>query len=413
MNQLLFNTHDIVLAVYILFCLFFAIGNNLSQLFAPAVRNTLTVFFALNACAAIDTLVFWGDGVRYAAFSLSPALSVLFSFASFALGPVLYWFVRGSLNPAHKVSLRDYWHLVPACLSLPYLYWACLRHPLEQQHTLILDFAIFSNTQVHFFAFLTLKKLLPVVYGLNCLVLLYRGAGSLSPSLRPVVNLYGGFVLVWVWCLLVHLGGQYWPLAMSDRLGVVGNYLSLALLLVIWFERAKTTLVVEQLTVNPAPDATELSTAVLTAAPPAEPSVQTPEPDAECFILAERIQALMDEQRPHLNSQITLERFAHLLGVSPRQASVVINRCFKQNFQEFINSFRISEAKRRLKDPSLLECTIVEIAQQAGFNSKATFNRLFKLQVGVTPSHFRQECVPSFMLNTPHFGASQDLHNLN
>ena len=92
------------------------------------------------------------------------------------------------------------------------------------------------------------------------------------------------------------------------ELGFVAGYLVRAL---------KTTLVAEQITVNPAPDARELSTVVLTAAPPAEPSVQTPEPDAECFILAERIQALMDEQRPHLNSQITLERFAHLLGSRP------------------------------------------------------------------------------------------------
>lgn len=411
MNQLLFNTHDIVLAVYILFCLFFAVGNNLSRFFAPAARNALTVFFALNACAAIDTLVFWGDGVRYAAFSLSPTLSVLFSFASFALGPVLYWFVRCTLNPANTVSPRDYWHLIPAFLSLPYLYWACLRHPLEQQHTLILDFAIFSNTQVHFFAFLTLKKLLPVIYGLKCIALVYKQGASLPPAVRPIVNLYGGFVLLWLWSLMVHLGGQYLPLSISDQLGVVGNYLSLALLLVIWFERSKASLSVEPLSKSPA-----VLDQVLLAEHRAEAPVaaeQATELDAEWTVLAARIQTLMDEQRPHLNSQITLERFALLLGVSPRQVSMAINRCFKQNFQEFINSFRISEAKLRLKDPALVECTIVEIAQQAGFNSKATFNRLFKQQLGLTPSQYRQEFVPSFLLSNAHFVASQDLHNLN
>lgn len=407
MNQLLFNTHDIVLAVYILFCLFFAIGNNLSRLFAPAARNVLTVFFALNACAAIDTLVFWGDGVRYAAFSLSPALLVLFSFASFALGPVLYWFFRCALHPAAPISRRDYWHLVPAFLSLPYLYWACLRHPLAEQQTLILDFAIFSNTQVHFFAFLTLKKLLPVIYGLQCLALLYRGGAALSQAIRPVIYAYGGFVLVWLWSLLVHLGGQYWPLAISDQLGVVGNYLSLALLCVIWLERSKAPLRVEPVRTGhtePVPAGIPLSNEL--AAP-----VELVEP--ESALLAAQIQTLMDEQRPHLNSQLTLERFALLLGVSPRQVSTAINRCFKQNFQEFINSFRVSEAKLRLKDPTLADSTLVEIAQQAGFNSKATFNRLFKQQVGLTPSQYRQQFMPSFMLQNRHFSASQDLHNLN
>ncbi|HMW50308.1 MAG TPA: helix-turn-helix transcriptional regulator, partial [Cellvibrionaceae bacterium] len=135
--------------------------------------------------------------------------------------------------------------------------------------------------------------------------------------------------------------------------------------------------------------------------------------DSEVDELAARIQGLMLEQQPHLNSQITLERFAALLGEPPRPVSVAINRCFKQNFQEFINCFRIEEAKRRLQDPLLADCTVVEIAHQAGFNSKATFNRLFKQQVGVTPSAYRQAFLPSFMVSRHPFAASQDLHNLN
>ncbi len=406
MNNILFNTHDIVLAVCILFCGFFAVANNLSKTFSPGSRNLLTVFFVLSACAFFDTLVFWGDAVRYAAFALSPWLLMLFSFAAFAIGPFLYWFFRSLQQPEVKLSARDYLQLIPALLALPYLYWACLRHPIEQQQALILNFSIFSNTQVHFFAFLTLKKLIPVVYGIWCLALIYRRPGFMaqqSAALRPILHLYSGFIVVWAWGLGVHLLGQWMPVKLSDQLGVVGNYLSLALLLVIWLERSKTPAQVEGIHIT-------------LAAPSIQPQPEVKaeaRPDNELDELAVLIQTLMLEQQPHLNSQITLERFAALLAQPPRQVSAAINRCFEQNFQEFINRFRIEEAKRRLQDPLLAGFTIVDIAQQAGFNSKATFNRLFKQQVGVTPSAYRQAFLPGFIVPQHHFAASQDLHNLN
>jgi AraC-like DNA-binding protein len=403
MNNILFNTHDIVLAVCILFCLFFAVANNLSRTFSPASRNLLTVFFVLNACAAFDTLVFWGDAVRYAAFSLSPWLLMLFSFAAFAIGPFLYWFFRLLQVPEVKLKPADYLQLLPALLALPYLYWACLRHPLEQQQALILNLSIFSDTHVHFFAFLTLKKLIPVLYGIKCLALIYGDPKFMAQqpaALRQILYLYSGFVLLWLWGLAVHLLGQWLPVKLSDQLGVAGNYLSLALLLVIWLERSKTQ------SINVQAERAGNTSGV------ADPHFEDGK-DNEIDELAVRIQVLMQEQRPHLNSQLTLERFAALLEVPPRQVSNAINGCFKQNFQEFINCFRVEEAKQSLRDPSYLHCTVVEIAQAAGFNSKATFNRLFKQQVGVTPSVYRQEFLQLVGVATPHFSASQDLHNLS
>ena len=224
-----------------------------------------------------------------------------------------------------------------------------------------------------------------------------------SAALRPILHLYSGFIVVWAWGLGVHLLGQWMPVKFSDQLGVVGNYLSLALLLVIWLERSKTPAQVEGIHIT-------------LAAPSVQPQPEVKaeaRPDNELDELALLIQTLMLEQQPHLNSQITLERFAALLAQPPRQVSSAINRCFEQNFQEFINRFRIEEAKRRLQDPLLAGFTIVDIAQQAGFNSKATFNRLFKQQVGVTPSAYRQAFLPGFIVPQHHFAASQDLHNLN
>ncbi|MEY4590554.1 MAG: hypothetical protein RL497_2630 [Pseudomonadota bacterium] len=402
MNNILFNTHDIVLAVCILLCLFFAGANNLSRIYSASTRNLLTVFFVLNACAAFDTLVFWGDAVRYAAFALSPWLLMLFSFAAFAIGPFLFWFFRSLQTPSARLRAVDYVQLLPAMLALPYLYWACLRHPLEQQQALILNFSIFSDTQAHFFVFLTLKKLIPVLYGLSCVALVYRDPSFMARqpvALRQALYIYTGFVALWLWSLTGHVFGQWLPLRLSDQLGVAGNYLNLALLMLVWKERLKYP------APSPPVDAPHLSTGDPAA------NLAAGEKGREVDALAVRIQVLIGEQQPHLNSQLTLERFAALLELPPRQVSHAINHCFNQNFQEYINCFRLEEAKNRLRDPRHQDCTIVEIAQQAGFNSKATFNRLFKQHVGVTPSVYRQEFIPTAA--SDHYAASQHLHNLS
>src|SRR5690606_12215242 len=125
---------------------------------------------------------------------------------------------------------------------------------------------------------------------------------------------------------------------------------------------------------------------------------------ADAEALAARIDKLMQTEKPYLNSQLTLERFADLLGVSSRQVSFTINRCFQQNFHEFINRFRVEEAKRLLGDEEFQERTILDIAQQSGFNSKATFNRFFKSFVGVTPSAYRQQISAGMTPQHPHWG---------
>jgi len=98
----------------------------------------------------------------------------------------------------------------------------------------------------------------------------------------------------------------------------------------------------------------------------------------------------MQNQKPYLSHFLNLEELAKQLAMHPRALSVAIRQNFKTNFYEFINSYRIDEAKRLLTDEHNSERTILEILGDAGFNSKATFNAFFKKLVGVTPSQYRQ-----------------------
>jgi len=104
---------------------------------------------------------------------------------------------------------------------------------------------------------------------------------------------------------------------------------------------------------------------------------------------------LMEEKKIYRNSSLTLTELSEELSVSPHNLSEVINTKLRKNFYDFVNGYRLEEAKKDLADRSKQHLKILSIAFDAGFNSKATFNTLFKEQTGVTPSEYRKKLLLS------------------
>ena len=73
-----------------------------------------------------------------------------------------------------------------------------------------------------------------------------------------------------------------------------------------------------------------------------------------------------------------------------RYLSQVINDILGQNFYDFINSYRVNEAIKQLENPSGSKKTVLEILYYAGFNSKSTFNKVFKDYTGITPTEYKK-----------------------
>ena len=107
--------------------------------------------------------------------------------------------------------------------------------------------------------------------------------------------------------------------------------------------------------------------------------------------LVEKLVQFMEQNKPYLESHITVERLANKLNVSPKLLSSTINNQLHVNFFELIGNYRVAEAKKRLADEELRQKSISEIMKSCGFNSKSVFNQAFKKSVGVTPSHYRQQ----------------------
>lgn len=112
---------------------------------------------------------------------------------------------------------------------------------------------------------------------------------------------------------------------------------------------------------------------------------------AEKHHILEKLQHHMLASKPYLEPELTLEQLAQQLSVKPKILSQVINELLQQTFFEFINHYRINEAKRLLTNPVDKKITVLEVMYEVGFNSKSSFNTLFKKHTGLTPTEFRKQ----------------------
>lgn len=101
-------------------------------------------------------------------------------------------------------------------------------------------------------------------------------------------------------------------------------------------------------------------------------------------IFISRLQQFMFENKPFLNPTLTLDQLAQGLNVPPYFLSQILNTELKCNFFDFVNNFRVEEFKRNLEIKSNTNYTLLALALDSGFNSKASFNRIFKNKTGLT-----------------------------
>ncbi len=106
--------------------------------------------------------------------------------------------------------------------------------------------------------------------------------------------------------------------------------------------------------------------------------------------IASKLIDIMEREKPFTEPSLTLAQLAGMLSISPHNLSEVINTKFGRNFFDFVNGYRIDAVKKDLADPSKNDLNILSIAFDAGFNSKATFNSVFKQATLLTPSEYRR-----------------------
>lgn len=104
--------------------------------------------------------------------------------------------------------------------------------------------------------------------------------------------------------------------------------------------------------------------------------------------ICKRLLFLMETQKSYRNSKLRYSDLAAQLGISVSQLSKILNQEIGKSFNDFVNTYRVKETKERLRQNESHEYTLLAVAFEAGFNSKASFNRIFKRHTGMTPSQY-------------------------
>lgn len=102
----------------------------------------------------------------------------------------------------------------------------------------------------------------------------------------------------------------------------------------------------------------------------------------------ELVKNLMEKEKSYLNPELNLSDLAEQANISRGQLSEIINSGFKKNFNDFVNMYRVEAFKDMLKKDRHKQLSLLGIAQECGFNSKATFNRVFKKLTNHSPTEY-------------------------
>lgn len=100
------------------------------------------------------------------------------------------------------------------------------------------------------------------------------------------------------------------------------------------------------------------------------------------------IEKALQKDKVFLNPTISSQELAKLLELSQSNLSYVVNNSFKKSFRDLINEYRVEEVKSKLNNIDYKHMSILGIALECGFNSEASFYRIFKKNTGVSPKEY-------------------------
>lgn len=106
---------------------------------------------------------------------------------------------------------------------------------------------------------------------------------------------------------------------------------------------------------------------------------------------SKRLTAFMKKEKPFLNPELKCHELASMLDVTPHYLSKIVNQQFDVNFYNFINEYRVEEFKDKVLALENKNLTLAAVAQNVGFNSKSSFNRIFKAITLTTPTEYLKQ----------------------
>jgi len=309
-----------------------------------------------------------------------------FPFVAFTYGPLLYLYVIYITNPGKKFNWLALIHFVPFMVFFSV--------------SVIFRAKPIVNDLTNFFVpdrFISLRIVYSSCFFLSVTIysiLAFIQIRKHQANLRNLVSYTSGVItLNWLKTVSISFYTAYFVLFILGGLNIIGNYIPFDPYFVIFgfialfsfvysFYGIKQPVIFgDELVSEDADEEKKFS----------EKYVKSGLKEKQAMDYLNRLILYVEENKPYLNRDLNINDLSLMTGISRHHITQVLNEFHKKNFFLFINEYRIKEVIERFSDKKCNHYTILAIAYDAGFNSKATFNSIFKAQTGLTPSQFREK----------------------
>ncbi len=323
------------------------------------------------------------------------------------MGPVIFFYIQTLLNPSFRFGKKEWLHLLPGTLYLLF----CIVMAVTDKLLLKKYFFLANGTDpdfdtwyqltgfasMLFYFFLSLryynlyKKLIVQVISYADVVFFrwvrnFLVAFLIMLCVKVVFFILGEITDMSYWdtwwyfivfaILFYYIAITGYANSIETKIGFQPNLLQY---------RPALLLNYHQSSINDVEIMEEAEIIDINSIPTVEPI-----PSEEINSWKERILQLMQAGKAYEDPELSLTQVAKQLQSNPSYISRMVNKGFGVNFNDFINQFRIAAVKEMLNNGEHKKQTLLGIAFECGFNSKATFNRAFKKVTGQSPKEWLQ-----------------------
>lgn len=350
---------DIVPFIIILQSIFFALVL-LTDRGSKKVSNSYLASFLIML--ALQFTVMLNDTYGTANIFLSATLCVY----GFAYGPLLYLYSRSLMYRKFRFSFLQLAHFIPFVILL---LTAALGYSFCGRFGFFLYVSLLTYSTLAILKVVTYRKIVKETQS--------------SLSRTDLVWLQWTIIIFCVALLLDMVDQLFWS---TDLFAGISSIHLMILLLINWmfYKGLKQPQIFLGITA--------LDEAVFMEKRKA-PLKTTPDTSEKQDL--EHIQSFMRKSDLYTDPELSLRQLSEQLQIPPRRLSYLINAFLGQNFMGFINNHRIEKAKSRLEYPKEKGETILEVMYEVGFNSKSSFNTLFKQKTGLTPTEYKKKHLSS------------------
>ncbi|HVV56401.1 MAG TPA: helix-turn-helix domain-containing protein [Mucilaginibacter sp.] len=308
-----------------------------------------------------------------------------------AIGPLLYFYTRGLIKDEVKLKRRDYWHFLPLLLDAQSQVIALLYVTRILAIPVVQRFYFSYEVQSILFRRGTILDNLPVfislsVYSVISYGMIRRRLSDKQQSVYKQADLKRARNIIYVMAalafgllitMLIYAYSSVWDYYIIYIPATLFIYVtSMAI-----YRRHSHMTTEDILEYN-------------------KPIGKVYFTGAEAVDYSYRLNQLMEFEKIYLDPLLKMDMLAEKLSLTERSVSNLLNHHIGKGFNDFINEYRVEEAKRRLIDPATRQFTIAAIGLDCGFNSLATFQRCFKQFTGVTPGQYQRSVIGQIMLKS-------------